>query len=97
MSQSTNFVPSKRLANNLYVEGYVFQCIRTSSNNVVYWRCQESRGSFKCPAKCQTKDEHVLSTTGIHNHPVPQKADIAFRKAIGKAKERIMREKGKIH
>lgn len=68
MATELQYVPSERQGKNLYLGGYIYQTIRTSADDVVYWRCKENRGVLKCPSKCSTQGDKIITTPCKHNH-----------------------------
>lgn len=93
MATELQYVPSERQGKNLYLEGYIYQTIRTNDIGVVYWRCKENRGILKCPSRCTTKDGNIIATPSKHNHQAPSKEKVIFNCAISKAKDRRKNEK----
>jgi len=65
------FKLTNRLHKQLIVNHYLFQHNNTV-NNVVNWRCKESRNHIKCKSTCTTNGETesslIINNPSTHNH-----------------------------
>jgi len=59
------FIGTSRGGNNLIVANNIYRLIR-KKNDKTYWRCAYIDGTCKCTAV--TKNDEVLSSSGVHAH-----------------------------